>query len=87
MAAILLLNTLINTAIFKGLGQNWRNSIYGGTLLSQIGEFSFVLAAAGFHTMAINDTGYQYAVAVITLSLVLCPMWIMLVKRLTLSIR
>jgi K+:H+ antiporter len=79
--AILLLNTLITAIILKGLGESWRSSLYGGTLLSQIGEFSFVLAAAGLHSMVINDTGYQYAVAVITLSLVFCPMWIMFMKR------
>jgi len=82
VVAVLLLNTVINAAILRGLGENWRNSIYGGTLLSQIGEFSFVLAAAGFHASVINDTGYQYAVAVIILSLVISPMWIMTIKRL-----
>lgn len=74
-------NTFINGAILRVLGENWRDSLYAGTMLSQIGEFSFVLAAVGIQASIISDYGYQMTVAVISISLLISPPWIMLVKR------
>lgn len=79
---VILTNTFINGAILKALGENWCDSLYAGTMLSQIGEFSFVLAAVGIQADIISDYGYQMTVAVISISLLLSPPWIMLVKKL-----
>jgi len=79
---VIVTNTFINGAILHALGDNWRNSLYAGTLLSQIGEFSFVLAAVGIQAKIISDYGYQMTVAVISISLLVSPPWIMLVKNL-----
>lgn len=76
-------NFLVNAAILKSLGEQWRESLYGGSLLSQIGEFSFVIAAIGFHLNIINQTGYQMTISVIALSLLLSPLWIMLFKNIS----
>jgi CPA2 family monovalent cation:H+ antiporter-2 len=78
---VLITNTFINALILRMLGDNWRDSIYAGTLLSQIGEFSFLLAAVGIQAHIISDYGYQMTVAVISMSLLLSPAWIMLVKH------
>ncbi|MDH5219501.1 MAG: cation:proton antiporter [Gammaproteobacteria bacterium] len=78
---VILTNTFINGAILRVLGDNWRDSLYAGTLLSQIGEFSFVLAAVGIQAHIISDYGYQMTVAVISISLLVSPPWIMLVKK------
>ena len=77
---VLITNTFINGMILRMLGDNWRDSIYAGTLLSQIGEFSFVLAAVGIQAKIISGYGYQMTVVVIAMSLLLSPAWIMLVK-------
>jgi len=77
---VLITNTFINAVILRMLGDNWRDSIYAGTLLSQIGEFSFLLAAVGIQAHIISDYGYQMTVAVISISLLLSPAWIMMVK-------
>lgn len=77
---VIITNTLINGAILKVLGESWRDSLYAGTMLSQIGEFSFVLAAVGVQARIISAIGYQMTVAVISVSLLICPAWIMLVK-------
>lgn len=69
VVAVLLTNTLINAVIFRLLGGSWRRSLYAGALLSQVGEFSFVLAAVGLQAGLISDFGYQLALAVIALSL------------------
>ena len=78
---VLITNTFINGMILRMLGDNWRDSIYAGTLLSQIGEFSFVLAAVGIQAKIISDYGYQMTVVVISMSLLVSPAWIMLVRR------
>jgi CPA2 family monovalent cation:H+ antiporter-2 len=76
-------NTVINAAILRLLGDNWRESVYAGALLSQIGEFSFVLAAVGLQVGILGHVGHQLAVAVVSLSLVASPMWIRLVRGVT----
>jgi CPA2 family monovalent cation:H+ antiporter-2 len=69
-------NTIINAGILRASGFNWREGLYAGALLAQIGEFSFVLAAVGMQTAIINEYGYQLALSVICLSLVFSPGWI-----------
>lgn len=78
--AVLLTNTFISAIILRLLGDRWRHSFYAGALLSQIGEFSFLLAAVGLQVKIIVDAGYQLAIAVISISLLLSPMWISLFK-------
>lgn len=78
----LITNTFINAIILRGLGTNWRDSLYASTLLSQIGEFSFVLAAVGLHVQLINEFGYQLAIASVAITLLISPAWILLIKRL-----
>lgn len=78
--AVFLTNTLINAIILKWLGDSWRDTLYAGALLSQIGEFSFVLAAVGLQASIINQVGYQTVIQVIAVSLILSPAWIMTIK-------
>ena len=80
--AVILTNTFINAAIIRMLGDSWPDSLYSGALLSQIGEFSFVLAAVGMQANLINNYGYQLTVTVIALSLMISPAWIALSRRL-----
>ncbi|MBW2424228.1 MAG: cation:proton antiporter [Deltaproteobacteria bacterium] len=78
----LLTNTFLNAAILRSLGYPWRESLYSGSLLAPIGEFSFVLAAVGVQSGIINDSGYQLVLAVIALCLAVSPLWMALGKRL-----
>lgn len=79
---VYLTNTFINAIIFRGLGETWAYSLYAGALLAQIGEFSFVLAATGQASGIISSFGYQLAVAVIAVSLLASPFWILGMNRL-----
>lgn len=83
VAAAFTTNTLINAIILRALGHGWRASLYGGALLAQIGEFSFVLAAVGLQSGIISQYGYQTSIAVISLTLLLSPPWIAVFRRLT----
>jgi CPA2 family monovalent cation:H+ antiporter-2 len=76
VAVILIVKTLLNGAVLRWLGYSWRDGLYGGALLAQIGEFSFVLAAVGSQINLISEFGYQLAIAVIALSLLVAPIWI-----------
>jgi CPA2 family monovalent cation:H+ antiporter-2 len=80
--AVYLTNTLVNAVILRLLGDGWCTSLYAGALLSQIGEFSFVLAAVGLQAGIITQYGYQVVIEVIAFSLLLSPFWIMLIKKL-----
>nr|WP_320050052.1 cation:proton antiporter [uncultured Desulfuromonas sp.] len=76
-----LLNTVVNSWIMRMLGGSWAESLYAGVLLSQIGEFSFILAAVGKHAGIITSYGYQLSISVITLSLMFSPIWILTFKK------
>ncbi len=81
VAAVFFTNTLINAGILRVFGSGWGDGLYGGALLSQIGEFSFVLAAVGFQTQTVSEFAYKATVLVIALSLLLSPAWIGFVRR------
>ena len=81
LVAVMLTNNLVNAVAFRFLGRSWRESLYGGALLAQIGEFSFVLAAVGQQHGLIETFAYQATVAVIALSLAISPLWIGLFRR------
>ncbi|WP_198160114.1 cation:proton antiporter [Photobacterium sp. J15] len=78
----LLTNTFINAFILKISDYSWTDSLYAGVLLSQIGEFSFVLSAVGLQIGLISDYGYQLAICVIAVSLLVSPFWINAGKKL-----
>lgn len=80
--AVFLVNTAINSLIFRLLGEPWPYSIFAGAHLAQVGEFSFVLAAAGAAQALIPDFTHKLVIAVIALTLVLSPAWITLVASL-----
>lgn len=76
LLALYLTNTLINAIIFKLNGDSWKTSLYGGALLSQIGEFSFILVQIGLNNKIIQSYAYNLTISVIALSLMISPMWI-----------
>jgi len=78
---VLISNTFLNGLILRMLGYRWRESLYAGAILAQIGEFSFVLAAVGFNSEIISQVAYQYTIAVIALSLLFSPFWIKLARQ------
>ena len=81
VAVILFTNTLLNGIILRLLGYGWRESLYAGAMLGQIGEFSFVLAAVGLSAGIISEIAYQYTIVVIALSLLVSPFWILGARR------
>ena len=81
IVAIYLSNHFINAAVLHYFGREWKNSLYGGALLAQIGELSFILVASAFHTHIISDFVYQLTIVVISLTLLISPFWIAATKK------
>ncbi|AEI36473.1 MULTISPECIES: cation:proton antiporter [Francisella] len=71
-----ILNTTINALIFKALRQRLDEALIGGAMLSQIGEFSFVLISMGYVSGILTNSLYQYCITLISLSLLFSPLWI-----------
>jgi len=78
---VYLSNHLINTLVLHYFGRNWKNSIYGGALLAQVGELGFVLVASALSSQIISDFTYQLTIIVISLTLLISPFWIAMTKR------
>lgn len=77
----LLTNTIVNSVILRSLGESWEVSLYGGSLLSQIGEFSFVISSVGYQGGIINYATYEITIAVIALTLFFSPGWILFIRQ------
>lgn len=80
--AVLFINSLINAILFKLTKNSWRDSLYGGALLSQIGEFSFVLMTLASSLQLVGVYTYQITLAVTTLTMFLNTFWLMIIQEL-----
>jgi len=78
---VFLFNAGTNVFVMRALGEDWESSLITAGLLSQIGEFSFLLAAVGLHVALIDTSLHTMTVLVIALTLILSPMWHSLFKR------
>lgn len=81
--AVYISNHFINTIVLHYFGRNWKKSLYGGALLGQVGELSFVLGASAYSAQIISDFTYQLTIMVISLTLLISPFWITLTKKVT----
>jgi len=79
---VFITNQLINAGVLRSFGNSWQESIYGGALLAQIGELSFILSALAFSNNIITQFGYQTTILVIALTLLISPLWIGLTRML-----
>ena len=80
---VIVANTLLVAVIIKLLGRKWGHSFYVASMVSQIGEFSFVLAAVGIASGIIAEFAYQMTISVIVVTLVLSPAWVFIIKKLS----
>jgi len=82
LVLVLLVKSAVNLFILRILGEPWPRAFLAGILLSQVGEFSFVIAGAGVAVATVGIEGHRLIVAVIALSLVVSPLWLMTARRL-----
>lgn len=75
--------TAMNVAILRLLGEPWERAWLAGVVIGQVGEFSFVLLAAGAAVGMIDGDHQRLIIAGIALSLMTSPLWLMTARRLS----
>ncbi len=73
----------INTVGLRLIGNSWKESILGGAMLAQIGEFSFILASIGFGMKMVSNYGYQLTIITIAITILISPVYVSLTNKLT----
>jgi CPA2 family monovalent cation:H+ antiporter-2 len=77
---ILVINSGINALVFRLLKETWKNSVYAGALLSQIGEFSLILCTVAKQLRLVDDFSFQLTLAVISTTMLLTSAWITIIR-------
>ncbi|CAN0567554.1 unnamed protein product, partial [Laminaria digitata] len=78
---VTLFKTAMNIGIMRLMGESWQSASLQGLTLSQLGEFSFLLAATGLSAGAIGQEQSRLVIAVTVLSLAISPLWLTTARR------
>ena len=81
LLVVTLFKTALNVGILRMLGERWQRAFLEGVMLSQLGEFSFLLAASGLAAGAIGDADFRLVFTVTALSLAMTPFWLTTARR------
>lgn len=81
-AASTVFKTALNTGLLRAQGQSWQTSFQVSLIIGQLGEFSFLLAAAGLSAAVIDQEVHRTIVALTVISLVMSPIYTDLSHRL-----
>lgn len=82
LGIVTFLKTVANVAILHWLGEPWDRSFHAGVVMSQVGEFSFILVAMGLSVGALPEEDYRLMISVIALSLLTSPLWLSIARHL-----
>jgi len=74
--------TIINLAIFSLLRLPWAQALLTALVLSQVGEFSFLLGSVGLERGIIEIKEFRIILTVTAVSLAISPLWMGAVRRL-----
>jgi len=81
--SIIIIKTLVTTMATQIIDQPFRISLLSGLYLSQIGEFSFVLALAGKKAGLLEEYGYQIFLSASVITMILTPFIIIASPRIS----
>ncbi|WP_245515164.1 cation:proton antiporter [Jiella endophytica] len=79
---VVLAKTILNVMLIRFAGLSHKTAVEAGLSMAQIGEFSFVLAAAAYASRAIGGDVYRLALAVTAITLLISPAWMVVTRRL-----
>ncbi|TXF79482.1 cation:proton antiporter [Chryseobacterium sp.] len=79
---VLVSNSLMSAIIFRLLKYSWKDSWYGGALLSQTGEFGILALSIAYKTGIIEFSLYKSGLGITCLSLLLSTVWVAVLKML-----
>ena len=78
---VVAVKTILNIFLLRIAGFDRETALVGGLSMAQIGEFSFVLAAAGFAAGALGADIYRLSIAVTAITLLFSPAWMAVMHR------
>jgi CPA2 family monovalent cation:H+ antiporter-2 len=78
---VLMSNSLMSAIIFRLLKYNWKDSWYGGALLSQTGEFGILALSIAYKAGIIEYGLYKTGLGITCLSLLFSTIWITILKK------
>ncbi|OJU06805.1 MAG: sodium:proton antiporter [Rhizobiales bacterium 65-79] len=78
---VIAMKTVLNVFLLRATGHDPETALIGGLSMAQIGEFSFVLAAAGYTAGGLGYDSYRLAIAVTAVTLLLSPAWMGVMHR------
>ena len=78
---IFITNNVINASVLRLFGENWKDSIYAGAILAQIGEFSYILGETGYSSGLITEFTYQLIISIISITLIISPLWVGFMRK------
>ncbi|MGE0233165.1 MAG: cation:proton antiporter [Flavobacteriaceae bacterium] len=78
---VLAVKSIVNIALLHLAGTPWQHAFPSGLIMAQIGEFSFILATIGVSRGVLDAEGYQLALTVIAISLLVSPFWMANLRR------
>ena len=78
---ILLIKVACMTVLARVFGLDWTGSLRSALLISQCGEFGFVLFTASLSAGLLSERGYALSVVVVSLSMALTPFMVKLGER------
>ena len=81
LIVVTVLKTAMNIGVLRLLGEPWPRAFLAGVVLGQVGEFSFLLVAAGTAAAILGPDDGLLIVSVIALSLVFSPLWLVTARR------
>jgi len=73
---VLISNSIMSALIFRLLRFDWKESWYGGALLSQTGEFGILALSVAYKSDIIEYSLYKSGLGITCLSLLLSTIWI-----------
>lgn len=79
---VLISNSVMSAAAFRLLKFSWKESLYGGALLSQTGEFGILALSVAYKSGIIEYSLYKSGLAITCLSLLLSTVWVAVLDRL-----
>lgn len=80
---VLISNSIMSAVTFRLLKFGWRESWYGGALLSQTGEFGILALAVAYKSGIIEYSLYKSGLGITCLSLLLSSLWIAILHNVT----
>ncbi len=81
LIAVYTINHFINATILKLYNNSWSEAAIGGALLGQIGELSFLICLAAYNVGILTEYAYNFTLALISLTLLVSPIWILTTEK------